>query len=257
MTWHVASGKHVRKFLMDERFANVPWAWAAAMQMENAESTRWILSGNRHRRALQLLRPKHPLQYPKQPQQELQELRLKVLHWTVPFAPTNERSSARLASYPFPIQRIWRVVLDKLVSKLLMDVRSASVLWAAALQMEAAVDSKILLHRRPMPRQRHLMRQLARPLMRQLTRRLMRPLTRRLMRPLTRLLTQLQEPLALHWMNLSAPTSVCKHAKSASIHFPILPMQRAALDKPVNKLRTDKHFASVPWVFANQMAAAP
>jgi hypothetical protein len=39
-------------------------------------------------------------------------------------------------------------VLDKLVSKLLMDVRSASVLWAAALQMEAAVDSKILLHRR-------------------------------------------------------------------------------------------------------------
>jgi len=38
--------------------------------------------------------------------------------------------------------------LDKLVSKLLMDVRSASVLWAAALQMEAAVDSKILLHRR-------------------------------------------------------------------------------------------------------------
>ena len=45
-----ASGKHVRKFLMDERFANVPWAWAAAMQMENAESTRWILSGNRHRR---------------------------------------------------------------------------------------------------------------------------------------------------------------------------------------------------------------
>ena len=39
-------------------------------------------------------------------------------------------------------------VLDKLVSKLLMDVRSASVLWAAALQMEAAVDSKILLRRR-------------------------------------------------------------------------------------------------------------
>ena len=39
-------------------------------------------------------------------------------------------------------------VLDKLASKLLMDVRSASVLWAAALQMEAAVDSKILLQRR-------------------------------------------------------------------------------------------------------------
>ena len=32
---------------MDERFANAPWAWAAAMQMENARSTQWILSGRR------------------------------------------------------------------------------------------------------------------------------------------------------------------------------------------------------------------
>mmetsp|Transcript_88190 Transcript_88190/g.140251 ORF Transcript_88190/g.140251 Transcript_88190/m.140251 type:complete len:122 (+) Transcript_88190:1165-1530(+) len=120
-----------------------------------------------------------------------------------------------------------------------MDVRSASVLSAAALQMEAAVDSKILLQRRQVLRQR-LLRQLARPLM----------------RLLTRLLTQLQEPLAVHWMNHSAPTSVRKHAKSATIHFPILLMQRAALDKPVNKLRMIKHCASVPWEFANQMAAA-
>ena len=45
-----ASGKPVRKLLMDEHFANVPWAWAAAIQLENAESTHWILSRNRSRR---------------------------------------------------------------------------------------------------------------------------------------------------------------------------------------------------------------